>query len=999
MLSNMPVELNTHKFLQGGGKMGQLFRTTDWSQTALGVPDTWSESLRSAVSISLNSGFPIAIYWGEDFTILYNDAYSAIPGDKHPWAFGKPGAVAWSEIWDGLDAQFKSVLYNGESIRAPDALLLMNRYGYVEECYFDYTLSPIIAMDGSVGGVFNAVIETTYKVINERRNQVVYRFLQKLNSSRGLHEGLDNVNEILKQSKEDLPFCLLYSSIGDDPAGTRLTVCTGMTETEAQAINWPLPESGDNDSIHIENLNDYLVSPVNSPWSVPCHEALIVPISKGDAKVTGCMVIGISPRKKLDHDYTQFLESVGLHAGTLLNNGFSYELDEAYEREQALNEELAASNEELSAINEELRQTQESLEALNNELEARVMMRTRDVSAAHAEAESQRLRLKRFFMQAPAGICIMDGPDLVFEFINPAYQQLFPGRSMLGKPVLEAIPEIKGQPIWDVLQNVYTTGKTFEGSDLLIPMAKTDGGPIEERYFNFIYQARLDGDSEVDGILVFVFEVTENVLIRKKIEEDEKRVQFILNAMPQQVWTAKPDGALDYVNQVTCEDFGYTREEIVGQGWQNFIHPDDINGCLQAWQKALDTGNEYTFEFRLLMQNGAYIWHLSRALPLVEDGRIKLWVGTNTNIEIQKSNEQKKDEFLSIASHELKTPLTSIKAFNQLMQRSADANKLNGFVQKSAEHILRLEKLINDLLDVTKINAGKMDYTMREFSFKQMMLESIESVQHTASSHQIILQNADDVIYNGDQFRLEQVMNNFLTNAVKYSPEGEKVLVSSRVEQENIIVAIQDFGIGIAEDNLDRLFERYYRVDNTSMRFEGLGLGLFISSEILKRHQGSFWIESEQGKGSTFYFRLPLNRSNKAMPVVDTDVAYQNSFITINYNEANQRLDVDWTGFQNMESVQHGCLVLLKMLIKHQCNKIVNDNRNVLGTWSEAAEWVGLEWFPRAEEAGLKYLAWIFSNSAFSQLSAKKSIDVMTGSVVTQFFTDMQPAEEWINSK
>ena len=171
------------QFLQGGGESGKLIRDTDWSATSLGRPDQWPESLRSAVAIALSSGFPIAIYWGKDFTLLYNDAWSSIPGQKHPWALGKSGAVVWPEIWDGLKEEFESVLFQGQSYRRPDAPLYMHRYGYTEECYFDYTLSPVVGLDGGIGGVFNAVVETSYRVINERRNNIRSSFLAQAHTS------------------------------------------------------------------------------------------------------------------------------------------------------------------------------------------------------------------------------------------------------------------------------------------------------------------------------------------------------------------------------------------------------------------------------------------------------------------------------------------------------------------------------------------------------------------------------------------------------------------------------------------------------------------------------------------------------------------------------------------------------------------------------------------------------------------------------------------------
>jgi PAS domain S-box-containing protein len=343
-----------------------------------------------------------------------------------------------------------------------------------------------------------------------------------------------------------------------------------------------------------------------------------------------------------------------------------------------------------------------------------------------------------------------------------------------------------------------------------------------------------------------------------ELAASESRFRFLLNAVPQQVWTAAPDGKLNYVNDVVCNDFGLTMEEIVGHGWQKFIHPDDLHDCLEKWFQSLATGTEYLIEFRLLLKDGSYRWHLARAVPLLEDGAIKIWIGTNTDIDLQKNNEQKKDEFLSIASHELKTPLTNIKAFNQLLQRIKDPEKLEPFVKKSVDHVNRLEKLINDLLDVTKINAGKVIYTMEPFDFGKMISETVESARLIEQNHEIILHNGANVTYTGDQYRLEQVVNNLISNAVKYSPDGKQVIVTTTAKKENIIVSVQDFGIGIARENIGQLFDRYFRVDNTAMRFEGLGLGLFISSEILKRHNGSFWIESELGKGSTFYFKLPL---------------------------------------------------------------------------------------------------------------------------------------------
>jgi PAS domain S-box-containing protein len=665
---------------------------------------------------------------------------------------------------------------------------------------------------------------------------------------------------------------------------------------------------------------------------------------------------------------------------------------------QSVNEELNAINEELLESNRALLQTQSELEYLNATLDDKVKQRTHELLQAQQESERQRERLARFFMQAPTAICILDGPDFVFELVNPHYQALFRGRKLIGKTLLEALPELSNTKIPEIINQVFRTNESFEAQEMLVPLASMQGGRVEDRYFNFIYQARLDLSGKPDGIMVFVFEVTELVLNRLKNQEMEKSFRFLMNAIPQQVWTAKPDGSLDYVNDVVSNDFGYSSEHIVGNGWQAFIHPDDLKNCLAKWMDALSLGTEYMVEFRLLFADGSYKWHLARAVPLIEQGRITSWLGTNTNIEVQKTNEQKKDEFLSIASHELKTPLTSIKAFNQLMVRAQNVMELQSHLQKSSDNILRLEKLIDDLLDVTKITAGKMKYNIEEFSFDEMVSDVVEGFSLIAVHHTITLNRNEHITYVGDRFRLEQVLNNFLSNAVKYSPNAKEVVVNSFVEKENLIVSIQDFGIGIAKQDVGKLFERYYRVDNTAMRFEGLGLGLFIASEILKRHKGNFWLETKEGQGSTFYFRLPIS-NNLGNPIKERKESYQDENISIIYNKEFNRLDLDWIGHQNMDTVKHGCLKTLEMILRFKISRILNNNLKVIGSWSDASEWVGRIFFPMMEKKGVKSVAWIYSSDPFNQFSAKKSVDVAIGSINTQFFTTVAEAEEWINKQ
>nr|WP_242695989.1 HAMP domain-containing sensor histidine kinase [Pedobacter sp. SYSU D00873] len=357
----------------------------------------------------------------------------------------------------------------------------------------------------------------------------------------------------------------------------------------------------------------------------------------------------------------------------------------------------------------------------------------------------------------------------------------------------------------------------------------------------------------------------------------------------------------------------------------------------------------------------------------------------------------KKDEFISVASHELKTPLTSAKAYLQIAERSAsNSPQVAKFVSGALKQLDRLQKLTADLLDVSKINAGKLDYKMSELNFSELLQEAVSNFQSTISTHAIEIEQNQEALIECDWQRLEQVVNNLISNAVKYSPQANRVVVASSIIQNYLVVSVRDFGVGIPQNRIHLLFERFYRIEETAMHFQGMGLGLFIVSEILNRHKGRFWIESEEGKGSTFYFMLPVKGAQNVHEEIDTEYNYSNSHIAIAVDKDKDFLNVNWLGFQDNQSVRHGCLKMLDMLKKSGLRKVFNDNRNVLGTWSDAAEWVGKDWFPMMEAAGLTHFAWIYSKSTFSQLSADKSVDILQGKVVTRLFNNGKEGEDWL---
>jgi len=227
--------------------------------------------------------------------------------------------------------------------------------------------------------------------------------------------------------------------------------------------------------------------------------------------------------------------------------------------------------------------------------------------------------------------------------------------------------------------------------------------------------------------------------------------------------------------------------------------------------------------------------------------------------EIKKLNA-KKDDFIGLASHELKTPVTSLSGYLQIINRRLPADDVNKpFIEKALAQINKLSGLISDLLDVSKIETGQLPLSFTGFDLLHLAKEVIEVMQYSTKTHRLTLDsNINKLLVTADRQRIEQVIINLLSNAIKYSPGADQVNVTISVADNKALVAVQDFGLGITRDQQERIFTRFYRVEDMAAHISGLGIGLFISKEIISRHQGRLWVESEPGKGSVFFFEIPV---------------------------------------------------------------------------------------------------------------------------------------------
>lgn len=473
------------------------------------------------------------------------------------------------------------------------------------------------------------------------------------------------------------------------------------------------------------------------------------------------------------------------------------------------------------------------------------------VALAKAESERQYDRLKRFFMEAPAGICILDGPDMIFEMINPLYQDLFPGRELLGKPLMEALPELKGQSIWRILQDVYHNDKTFEGNGLHVPLARHPNGPVEDRYFNFVYQTRHNINNEVNGILVFVFEVTDIVLTRYNLEKAQDTLQSALFAAELETFDIDLEsGAMEWIS-----DF------------PGALHPEDRDRIREAIAHTLDrtiSRGDYDVEYRTLnTEDDKVRWVRAKGKAYFDkDDKAVRLVGVVLDITEQKTDELRKNDFIGMVSHELKTPLTSINGYIQLLKKKAtklEDDFIGTALEKVNQQIQKMTSMINGFLNISRLEAGKIHLDKQHFDIELLVKTIIEDVQLTTTSHNIEFSRCKPIIVFADQNKIGAVISNLLSNAIKYSPRGKNISISCELRQDHVKFSIKDEGMGIKSQDMDKLFNRFYRIETKhTEHISGFGIGLYLSAEIIHHHNGQIWVESQSGVGSTFYFTLPI---------------------------------------------------------------------------------------------------------------------------------------------
>jgi len=473
---------------------------------------------------------------------------------------------------------------------------------------------------------------------------------------------------------------------------------------------------------------------------------------------------------------------------------------------------------------------------------------------------------RKMIQDAPVAIGILRGPDFIIEQANEDLLKIW-GKTdeVIGLKLIDGLPEIKDQPFPELLAQVYKTGEAHFGYETMATLERD--GVLQDYYFNFVYDPIRDQHDTVTGIMVVANEITVSVHSRMEVAKSEERFRNLLLDTPMATgYYETEDIVISLANDEMLRFWGKDKS-VIGKPMEDAIPELKGQPFIGILKEVYRTGIPYHADQQeaLLPVNGKLekVWFNFTYKPLRNaDGDVYAILHAAMDVSKQVQLQQQKDEFLGIASHELKTPVTSIKAYAQVLEkmiRNEGDEKKAGMVRKMDLQLNRLTGLIGDLLDVTKIQSGKMTFNPTKFDFDHAVGEIVDEMQHITSKHHIKADlNSNSVVYF-DRERIGQVITNFLSNAIKYSTDANQIDVNTYVEHNEVVLSVRDYGIGISKELQHLVFDQFYRVGgNLQHTYPGLGLGLYISSEIIKNEGGRIWVESEPGLGSTFCFALKI---------------------------------------------------------------------------------------------------------------------------------------------
>ena len=847
-------------FLEDGGELGALIRSHDWASTPLGPFEEWPQSLRSALSICLNSSFPTSIYWGPELRLLYNDAWSIIPAERHPWALGRPGREVWSDIWDVIGPQFENVLLTGAGFSTFDQRLPMVRGGRPRETYWNYSITPIRGEQGQVVGVFNQGNETTESVLSRRRD----RFLLELSDRLRI---LSDPGEVIASAQEQIGTFLGANRVG-----------YGEVDEEARYFttegNWTDGSVPSREGVHdLEAFGPVILSALR----------------KGEPLVVGDVFE--DPRTNAP-DFAAAFQAIEVRA--------------------AITSSLVKQGRMRAALYVHAGSPRDWTEA-DAQLVSDVAERTwATVERARAEASLRESEAQRRAIgeNLPGGMVYQivmrrDGSDRAFSYVSPNCEQL------TGVSAADALADpFALYAVFDPGEREAMGAAEAEAIATLTPFnhefafTRRD----ETRWCRIISAPRELGEERLvwDGLFI---DITDQKLIEVQLRESEQKYQAIADSIDQMIWSTQPDGYHDYYNHRWYEFTGMPEGSTDGEAWNGMFHPDDQDRAWSVWRESLATGEPYEIEYRLRHRSGQYRWVIGRAKCVRdEQGRVVRWFGTCTDINELKTAQQELRLLNDTLEERVAAAVAERSRVEEALRQSQkleSMGQLTGGVAHDFNNLLtpiigsldmlhrrgladeRAQRLIDGALQSAE-RAKTLVQRLLAFARRQPLqpsavdlrplVEGMAELIGSTSGPRIRLvadlpESLPSVLADPNQ--LEMAILNLAVNARDAMPDGGQLTIHAAAAQAKrsndigvragayVVLDVSDTGSGMDEEIAARAVEPFFSTKGVG---RGTGLGLSMVHGLVAQLGGGLAIRSKLGLGTTVQLWLPVANAD-ARPV------------------------------------------------------------------------------------------------------------------------------------
>jgi two-component system sensor histidine kinase VicK len=479
---------------------------------------------------------------------------------------------------------------------------------------------------------------------------------------------------------------------------------------------------------------------------------------------------------------------------------------------------------------------------------------------------------KVIFEKSPGSLLVKaDAPQFTILAASDAYLAVTActRENIIGKGFFEAFPENKTDRADETAaRNVFTkvteTGRKIDVPSYRFDVCKPGGKGKEIHYWSCSNTPIIGNDNKVTCILNTIIDITGEVKAKDLAIENESRLRMAADAAALATWDLGLNDQSFSCSPRMAEIFGHpATKKMKLKNLRSQVNAEDMeNIVVKAYYEAIISGN-YLYEVRIYWPDGSLHWIKTQGIVLYDDeGQPERMLGTILDITESKRDEIRKNDFIAMASHELKTPLTSLKAYIQLLTKrvaKSDDSFANNALTKANNQINKMTDLIHGFLDLSRLESGKLQVKMEKFDINKLIEDVIAETNTVNYSHVINFTAEGAIIVDADREKIGQVLSNFLSNAIKYSSKDTIITVQCKTVNDNIRVAVRDEGIGIKPKDQEKLFQRFYRVENEQAKnVSGFGIGLYLAQEIIQRHKGKIWVVSEEDRGSTFYFSLPL---------------------------------------------------------------------------------------------------------------------------------------------